>query len=431
MTARVRRTLDALEHLIGGLATAILALFALLWLVAVALSCLAGVGILLIRPTLRALRVVTNQERSRLARWVPDRTTRRRPARVSANGEPGGEIAAGVIRCPEQVPARLRSAARDDVVRRELGWLAAHGTLGLTIGLFGVALPFYVLRDLTYPLYWWLIPGDADDRGPLFWPVHDFTDALLIVPVGLMWTVALMTVAPGMARLQAWPGRRLLLRHAAPEADLSLQVAQLSAARAAALDAHATELRRIERSLHDGTQSRLVAVNVMLGATRRTLARDPAGAEALLERAQDASEQALAELRSVVRGILPPVLDDRGLAGAIAGLASTCAVPCRFDVDVPGRCAVSVEATAYFVVAEALTNISKHSDARRATVILRQRQDRLFLRIHDDGKGGAGADHGTGIAGIRSRIEAHDGHFSLTSPPGGPTTLLVELPCGL
>jgi signal transduction histidine kinase len=423
---RGRRTLDALEHLIGGLATAILALFALMCFIAVALACLVGVGLFVMPVMLRALRIVANQERARLVRWVPELTDRRaRLRKVAAQ-----EIAHEELPAPDAVPRRVHRAVRDGTVRRELAWVSVHGTVGLVIGLVGVTLPFYILRDLAYPLYWWLLPGDATTRSPEPWSVHDFTDAVIIMPMGLVWTVVLMAVAPGMARLQAWPGRRLLLT-CAPEADLSLRVAQLSATRAAALDAHATELRRIERSLHDGTQSRLVAVSVMLGATRRALARDPAGADAMLERAQDASEQALAELRTVVRGILPPVLADRGLASAVATLAATCAVPCRIDVDVEGRCALSVEATAYFVISEALTNIAKHSGARHAAVILRRRDDRLLLRIHDDGRGGAAEDRGTGIAGIRHRIEAHDGSFSLTSPAGGPTTLMVELPCGL
>lgn len=231
-----------------------------------------------------------------------------------------------------------------------------------------------------------------------------------------------------MARLQARPGRRLLA--AGPETDLSLRVAELTATRAAALDAHATELRRIERSLHDGTQNRLVSVTILLGAARRMVARDPADADELLERAHSAAEQALAELRTVARGILPPVLADRGLTGALSGLAANCAVPCRIDVDVPERCAASVEATAYFVVAEALTNIAKHSGADHATVTARSRGGRLHLCVEDDGRGGADEGGGSGLTGIRRRIAAHDGNLSLTSPSGGPTTLEVDLPCG-
>jgi signal transduction histidine kinase len=231
-----------------------------------------------------------------------------------------------------------------------------------------------------------------------------------------------------MAWAQAWPGRRLLTPDRG--ADLALRVAHLTSTRAAALDAHTTELRRIERSLHDGTQNRLVAVNVLLGAARRALARDPAAAAAVLDRAQDAAEQALTELRGVVRTILPPVLTDRSLPDALASLAATCPVPCNFDADVPGRSAASVEATVYFVVAETLTNVAKHSGARQVAVGLRRSDDRLCVTVTDDGRGSADEGGGSGIAGIRRRVEAHDGTFALVSPAGGPTTLTVSLPCG-
>ncbi|WP_309140823.1 histidine kinase [Micromonospora sp. M51] len=207
-------------------------------------------------------------------------------------------------------------------------------------------------------------------------------------------------------------------------------MAELTATRAAALDAHAVELRRIERSLHDGTQNRLVAVNVLLGAARRAVRRNPDRADEILGQAQDAAEQALGELRTVVRGILPPVLDDRGLAGALAGLAGSCAVPCRLEVDVAVRCAASVEATAYFVVAEALTNVVRHSGASRVDVAVRREHGRLLVSIEDDGHGDADETRGSGLTGIRRRVEAYDGRMTLTSPPGGPTRMDVELPCG-
>jgi signal transduction histidine kinase len=124
------------------------------------------------------------------------------------------------------------------------------------------------------------------------------------------------------------------------------------------------------------------------------------------------------------------VLADRGLAGALTGLAATSAVPCQVDVDVPVRCAASVEATAYFLVAEALTNVSRHSGAGRVTVDVRSRDGQLCVTVTDDGAGGAAEGAGSGLVGIRRRVEAHDGTMSLTSPPGGPTTLTAELPCG-
>jgi signal transduction histidine kinase len=330
---------------------------------------------------------------------------------------------------PESVPSGLRAAVADRTIRRELGWVGAHVTLGLVLSVVGITLPMYVVRNATFPFWWWLLPADeAASMSMGLWPVRDLYGAIGVGLLSVAWLVIVVMVLPGMARLQAWPGRRLLAPD--PGTDLALRVAQLTATRAAALDAHATELRRIERSLHDGTQNRIVAVTVLVGAARRALARDPAIAEEILERAQDAAEQALAELRGVVRSILPPVLTDRSLADALTGLAAACPVPCRIDADIPVRCAASVEATAYFVAAETLTNIAKHSQARHATVTVRRDDDRLHLQITDDGHGGADERSGSGLVGIRRRIEAHDGTFMLDSPPGGPTTLTVSLPCG-
>ncbi|MGJ6965991.1 sensor histidine kinase [Streptosporangium sp. G11] len=404
--ARARTTLDAFEHLVGGLGTTVLALVALLLVAATALACLVGVGVLLVPAALRGLRAVADRERARLSRWGPE------------------------IIGPDPVPAGLRDALTDPTTRRELGWVVTHATLGLFLSLIGLTMSFSAVTNTTFPLWWRLLPPEEASSSAMgLWTVRDLPSALGVGLLGLGWIVVTMLLAPGMARLQAWPGRRLL--SADPGTDLALRVAQLTATRAAALDAHAAELRRIERSLHDGTQNRIVAVSILLGAARRALARDPSGAEAILERAQDAAEQALAELRAVARSILPPVLTDRSLSDALTGLATTCPVSCRIEADIPDRCAASVEATAYFVVAEALTNIARHSHARHATVTVRRRDDRLHLQITDDGHGGADEHGGSGLVGIRRRTEAHDGTLMLTSPPGGPTTLDVSLPCGL
>jgi signal transduction histidine kinase len=401
---RVRDGVDALEHLVAGLGTALLALAGAVWLIAVVLACLVGVGVLLIPSVPVVARAVADRERARLSRWGPE------------------------LVGPPPVPPGLRAALRDVPVRRDVAWMVLHATIGFGIGLLGMSLPLYAVQSLTFPLWFWLLAPDAAGPGLWFWRVDGLPDALAVGLSGVGWLAVVVVLGPWLARLQAWTGRRLLARPV--DADLSLRVAELTATRAAALDAHAVELRRIERSLHDGTQNRLVAVNVLLGAARRALARDPAAADAALARAQDATEQALAELRSVARGILPPVLADRGLAGALAGLAGDCGVPCRVDVDVPGRCAASVEATAYFVVAEALTNVARHSGAASATVSVRRDGDRLLVTIDDDGRGGADEGHGSGLTGIRRRVEAYDGRFAVASPAGGPTTMRVELPCG-
>lgn len=404
VVARARTILDALEHLVGCLGTGLLAFAAVMWLLLVALLSAVGVGLLLASSTPRAVRATAERERRRLSR--------------------SGEEIIGMGRAPSDV----RTALADATFRRELRWLLLHATFGLGVSLVGLTLVVNAVQDFTYPLWWRILPRDNAAPSFVFWKVTDDGDALAVGLFGVALAVCFLIVGPSLARAQEWPGRRLL--PATADVDLSVRIARLSATRAAALDAHATELRRIERSLHDGAQNRLVAANVLIGAARRALARDPAAADAALDRAQDAAEQALAELRTVVRSILPPVLE-QGLSGALAGLAADCAVPCEVDVDLPGRCAASVEATAYFVTAEALTNVSKHSRARSAAVAVRRDGDRLTLRIEDDGVGGADAHGGSGLAGIRGRVEAHDGLLSVQSPPGGPTVLLVELPCGL
>ncbi|MFG3211282.1 sensor histidine kinase [Streptomyces tendae] len=394
----------ATGQLVGGLGTAFLALGVLLLVALAAVTAPAGAGLLLAPAALRALHALARRERERLSRRGPE------------------------IVPPDPPPTRLRAALGDATTRRELNWLVRHATLGLLLGLLGFLLPLCAVRDTTFPLWWRLSPGEATTTSIGVGTAHGWPDALAATLLGVGWTAIVLGLGPGMARLQAAPARRLLA--AGPDTDLSLRVAELTATRAAALDAHATELRRIERSLHDGAQNRLVSVTVLLGAARRMAARDPSGADELLERAQSAAEQALAELRSVARGILPPVLADRGLAGALSGLAADCGVPCRVEADVPERCAASVEATAYFVVAEALTNIAKHSGATRASVTVRARGGRLRLLVEDDGRGGADEDGGSGLTGIRRRVAALDGTLRLSSPPGGPTTLGADLPCG-
>ncbi|WP_163015855.1 sensor domain-containing protein, partial [Streptomyces sp. Tu 4128] len=368
----------ATGQLVGGLGTAFLALGVLVLLAVAAVTAPVGVGLLLAAVALRALHALARRERERLSRRGP-----------------------GIVP-PDPPPARLRAALPDATTRRELSWLVRHATLGFLLGLCGLLLPVCAVRDTTFPLWWGLVPEGGTSTSIGIGTAESWWGAVAVGLLGLGWTAILLGLGPGMARLQAAPARRLLA--AGPDTDLTLRVAELTATRAAALDAHATELRRIERSLHDGAQNRLVSVTVLVGAARRMAARDPAGADELLERAQSAAEQALAELRSVARGILPPVLADRGLAGALSGLAADCGVPCRVEADVPRRCAASVEATAYFVVAEALTNIAKHSGAGRAWVTAGVRGDRLRVVVGDDGRGCADETGGSGLSGIRRRV---------------------------
>jgi signal transduction histidine kinase len=394
-----------MEHVVGGLGTSVLAVAALLWIALTALTCLVGIGLALVPTIPRVARAVAQRERGRLSRWGPE------------------------ILDPIPLPTEFRAAIRESATQRELAWVLCHGTVVFVVGLVGITLPMWAVSDGTFPLWWYLVPpADAYDTLSVLL-VQDLGDALLVSLMGIGWLIVAVASLPTLAHLQAWPGRQLLTPD--PGTDLALRVAHLTATRAAALDAHTSELRWIERSLHDGTQNRLVAVNVLLGAARRAMVRDPAGAVAILDRAQDAAEQALTELRGVVRAILPPVLTDRTLPDALASLAATCPVPCRVDAEVPGRSAASVEATVYFTVSETLTNVAKHSGARECSVLLRRQEDLLSVAITDDGHGGADEGAGSGLAGIRRRVEAHDGTFTLASPAGGPTTLTVSVPCGL
>ena len=190
--------------------------------------------------------------------------------------------------------------------------------------------------------------------------------------------------------------------------------------------------RRIERDLHDGAQQRLVALGVELGAARRRAATDPDVVLAALDHAHIEVKETLAELRDLVRGIHPAVLTDRGLDAALSALAARSPVPVTVSVadpDAVGACGVAAGAAAYFVVAEALTNVAKHAGARSARVDVSCPQGVLRVRVEDDGCGGAQPQQGGGLDGLQARIAALDGTFCLVSPIGGPTVLTVEVPC--
>ncbi|GAB3686401.1 sensor histidine kinase [Angustibacter aerolatus] len=392
---------DALDQLVGGLATAVLALVTLLAVLLVAVLSLVGLGLPLVVPTLRLVRAVADRERQRL--------------------QPGAAPSA-------DVPGLLREALRELGVRRELGWLPLHGAVGLLAGLVGLTLPLTVVQDLTFPLWYRLLSPGSTTPTFVTWSIEGLPDALLVALLGVPWLAAFLLVEPWIARAQALPGRLLLL--GGDRDALSRRVAELTATRAAALDAHAAELRRIERALHDGAQNRLVAANLLVGSAARAVQLGRPDAADLLERAQVATETALAELRGVVRDILPPVLADRGLAEALGSLAAASVVPCTVDVDLLRRCPATVEATAWFAVAEALTNVARHSGATSARVTVRLRGDELVLRVADDGRGGAAERPGSGLAGLRRRLEALDGRLVLDSPAGGPTAVEAVLPCG-
>ena len=248
--------------------------------------------------------------------------------------------------------------------------------------------------------------------------------------VALSTAVALVApwVARAVARADEAAGRALLGPGRSEE--LALRVEALARSRAEVVAATDAERRRIERDLHDGAQRRLVSLAMQLGMARASLADAPEPVRQVIEQAHDEATEALAELRQLVRGLHPAVLDDRGLDAALSGIAANAPLPVRLRVDAPTRCSPAIEAVAYFVVPEALTNVAKHADAGRAEVTVERRDDRLRVVVADDGRGGATLDGGgTGLRGLAQRAAAVDGTLTVDSPPGGPTAITVELPC--
>jgi signal transduction histidine kinase len=214
------------------------------------------------------------------------------------------------------------------------------------------------------------------------------------------------------------------------ERALAERVDVLTRTRRGALDVQGAEMRRVERDLHDGAQAGLVSLGMSLGMADELLDSDPAEAHRLLREARTAAGDALADLRALVRGILPPVLADRGLGGAIQALVLASPIPIEMTLDLSEeRLPAPVESAAYFAMAEALTNVVKHSGARAAWVRVHQVDGQLSLVVGDDGRGGADPDRGSGLRGIERRLEAFDGLVQVSSPPGGPTVVTMEMPC--
>ena len=203
----------------------------------------------------------------------------------------------------------------------------------------------------------------------------------------------------------------------------------LEATRAGAVDAQETELRRIERDLHDGAQARLVALGMSLGLAEQHLETDPEAVRELLAEARLGAAEALEELRDLARGIHPPILSDRGLEAAVSALVARSPVRVSLEVDVPKRPPPAVETATYFTVSEALANSIKHAGARQVDIRIVTVDGSLRAEVSDDGNGGADAS-GRGLSGLRQRVAALDGTLSVSSPEGGPTVVRMELPCG-
>ncbi|WP_081913777.1 sensor histidine kinase [Glycomyces sp. NRRL B-16210] len=249
----------------------------------------------------------------------------------------------------------------------------------------------------------------------------------IICVAGIVVFIAAPWITRGLAWLDAQMARHLLGTSRAEA--LALRVTDLAASRNSTVDAADAERRRIERDLHDGAQQRLTSLAMNLGIARATIDDMPEAGSRALEEAHEEAKQVLTDLRDLVRGLHPAVLEDRGLDAALSAVAARSPIPVRLRVDMDRRAAQDVEAVAYFVVSEALTNAARHSGAENATVDITFNGDLLRLRITDDGRGGADPEGGTGLRGLDDRVRSVDGAFHLTSPLGGPTTIEAELPC--
>ncbi|MDO5494835.1 MAG: histidine kinase [bacterium] len=255
--------------------------------------------------------------------------------------------------------------------------------------------------------------------------------------VGTAWAIPAGIVAAILGLLILWVGvlaDRMLdaTMISGSEQELREEVVALTGAHDAAERAAETERRRLERDLHDGAQPRLVNLAMTLGMAKAKMESDPAAARAMIDEAHAEAKAAVNDLRQLARGIHPAVLTDRGLDAALSALAARTPVPVRVRVDLDERPHRSVESVAYFVAAEALTNVAKHSGATRADVVVTRDGDTLRIMVMDDGRGGAALTRDpshTGLAGLAERVRSARGTLTLTSPDGGPTIITVELPC--
>ncbi|MGH3785484.1 MAG: sensor histidine kinase [Pseudonocardiaceae bacterium] len=311
---------------------------------------------------------------------------------------------------------RARAVLTSGVTWRQLGYSLVQLPLGVSLGTITLVVWSVPIGLLATPL----LPGVG-------WPLQWLGPVIGILLLGLA-----PIVVRGLAAVDIVVARALLGPYT--RAELAGRVQALEDSRSRVVDAAESERRRIERDLHDGAQQRLVSLAMTLGRAQARYDTDPEGARVLLAHGQAEAKQALTELRNLTRGIHPPVLTDRGLDAALSGLAQRCPVPVTVEVDVDPRPSLTIESIAYFVVAEALTNVAKHANARCASVAVRRHTDARFgdilhLVVLDDGVGGADPAAGTGLAGLADRVSGVDGRLELDSPPGGPTVLSVELPC--
>jgi signal transduction histidine kinase len=317
------------------------------------------------------------------------------------------------------LPERIGRWLRDPVTWKSLVFVALKFPLGIATFAIVAFLGFFALVLTFAPLIVLLTPVTV-----FGWIVESPLQALPLTIAGLIADLLLLHLGNGLAWLWGLFARVML---GPSTVQLRARVDDLRDARARIIAAADAERRRIERDLHDGAQQRLVALSLTLGLAETRLG-DPTAIAPLIAQAREEAQLAVQELRELASGIHPALLSDRGLGPALEALAARAPVPTSVDGVPDERLPAPVESAAYFVTAEALTNVAKYARAESASVTVQVEHGRAFLTVRDDGVGGADLEAGTGLRGLRDRVEALDGRLDVHSPPGFGTTITVEIP---
>lgn len=373
-----------------------IAAFLLLPLViASAILTLVWIGLPFVILTGTLLRTIANSQRRTLGHLPPQ-----------------GPIPSAYRPLPDKgITSRSTAIITDPATWKDLLWL-----ISAVPSLLILAIPAGLIAHATTQTIRPLIHNDPLPH------LLDLTLNALLIYLAYLLTPHALTLYLRFNRLLLAPSEK---------ARLTARVRHLATSRANTIDTQASEIRRIERDLHDGAQARLVALGIHLGMAEQIITQDPNTARTMLTEARETTRQALTELRDLVRGIHPPVLVERGLHGAVHALALTHQLPVQVSINLRGRPADPVESAAYFAVAELLTNAAKHAEATQAHVHINHGRQRLIITVTDNGHGGATPTAGSGLTGITRRLDAFDGTMNITSPPGGPTIVTLEIPCAL
>jgi signal transduction histidine kinase len=391
------RTWRAIANLVISLVTGSLFFAVLVFalLLSGALSWIVGIGMLVLTFTLRLAARMAGLDRRRIRRMTGVRIEPAPPPGL------GSELS---------FRQRQKAWSRSPVVWRLVAYQFARPPVSAA-SLFAVGFIWYLM---IFGLF--NHSGSGSNFG------SGFTRLLLGLVSLFVWPLLARLGSSVDASLARW------LLGPSRSGQLSAEVQRLGEARTLAVESAESERRRIERDLHDGLQPKLVSLALELGLAKARFERDPDSAWSLINQAHEEAKTAIEDLRGLVRGIHPSVLDERGLDAAFSALVASCAVPVRVEVSLSKRLDQAVEAVAYFVVAEAITNVTKHSGASRASVMITEASGLLRVLVEDDGGGGASAEPGGGLAGLAARVAAIDGTFAVNSPKGGPTWVEAIIP---